>query len=209
MSFTLFGGAFGFQPLFQAQCSTLQEMTVVLRRLLSERGEVATRCRDINSLLATGTANARAITRELSLTLLRPVERDEINELNVAFLSAIKAVQAIAGRIGLYALAHLPAAAGDLAAELGELMAEVAAMLPLLTKGETGAEHAAAVARIRAEADEFLLLGLGELFERGEASPGGTLEVVKWSLLYDRLEGAIERVEHLGSVLEGILLKHA
>jgi uncharacterized protein len=209
VSFTLFGGAFGFQPLFQAHCATLQEMTAVLRRLLAERDDVTDRCRSINALLATGTATARAITHELSLTLLRPVERDEVNELNLAFLAAIKAVQAIASRIGLYGLEHLPAAAGDLASELGELVAEAAAMLPLLTKGEPGTEHAAAVARIRAEADQFLLLGLGELFERGENSPGGVLEVVKWSLLYDRLEEAIERLERLGNVLEGILLKHA
>ena len=207
MGFTLFSRELRFVELFEAECARLSEASELLCQVLDGAGDLAAACRRINELASEHEALARDVTRELSLTLIRPLDRDDVFALNLAFEGAIKAIRAIATRVGFYRLSSPRRAACELADDLREIVGHLERLLNMLNRGERPDEQAEAIQRIGIEAEGFLLVGLGELYEAKPRNSEELLEVIMWSQVYDRLEDAIERAKHIASVLTLILLK--
>jgi len=63
------------------------------------------------------------------------------------------------------------------------------------------------VRKLKKQADMFLLVGLGEIYESAVGGVENLLEVLKWSQIYDRLEVVASCIEHTVNVIEGIILK--
>jgi uncharacterized protein len=207
MGFTLFSRELRFVELFEAECARLSEAGELLCQVLGGEGDVPAACRRINELASEHEAIAHDVTRELSLTLIRPLDRDDVFALNLAFESAIKAIRAIATRVGFYRLSAPRHAARELADDVREIVGHIERLLDMLNRGERPDEQAEAIQRIGVEAEGFLLVGLGELYEAKPGSSEELLEVIMWSQVYDRLEDALERVKHIANVLTLILLK--
>jgi hypothetical protein len=67
----------------------------------------------------------------------------------------------------------------------------------------------AAVNKIKNESELHLLVALGELYESGPLLPEGLLYIMMWTQIYDRIEQALEKAEHLSNILEGVSIKNA
>jgi uncharacterized protein len=241
MKTNLFDQAFPFMALFRKQAGTLEAATQQLAGVLNaERGtgnaedHLAVRglssgfraepCGRITALVSEGGTTCREIERQLSLTFIQPLDREDIRELNRAFERTLQAVGAVSSRLGLYGFREVQKGAGDQAACLAEMAAQIAPLLQIVVRKGTGAANFARVRKLKREADSFLLVGMGEIFERGTGSaepgkPSGVpssefrvpswdvLDAMKWSQIYDRLEEVASCLERTVNVIEGIILK--
>ncbi|MEW6368934.1 MAG: DUF47 family protein [Acidobacteriota bacterium] len=208
MAFNLLGTEFAFSNLFQAQYARLSEAVSLLRDAFEEKPGMAETLKRIQAIEAEARRESREITRQLSLTLIRPIERDDIHDLNQAFELAITAVKAVSTRVGLYRVQSMPGSAKEVAECVGEVVIEIGTMMRKLSTRHPIGTSAERVDQIVDEADAFLLVGLGEVYEMRLTGPETVLDIVKWGQIYDRLEEAVDRVEDVANVIEGMVLKN-
>lgn len=207
MSFGLFGAEFAFFELFERHLRALSEAVQELHQLLAQFTDMRTRCARIRELERQSSSTAREITRELALTQIRPLERHDIHLLNLAMTEAIGAVQAVATRIGLYGFDQIRPVAIDLSTSLLEMVDLVEGMLRQFRTKASVNELRERMATVKAEADAFVLVALGEAYEVPLDRPADALEVIKWAQVFDRFEEALDRVGRIADVIDGILLK--
>jgi uncharacterized protein len=207
MNTNLFDYAFPFTGLFRRQAQTLQSAARQLQEVLRDLIAVPDKCVRISALVSEGDATCREIERELSLTFIEPLNRQDIRELNLAFQRTFQAVGAVSSRVGLYGFREIQKGAGAQSACLAEMAGEIDPLLEVVVRAGDGAANRERVRRLKKEADTFLLVGLGEIYESAGSSMENLLEALKWSQIYDRLEEAASCLEHTASVIEGIILK--
>lgn len=206
--FSLFSPAFEFRALFARHCAIFGEAVTLLQSVCADYAEASAKCQRIQALAVEGNANTHEIDRQLSLTLIKPLDRQGICDLNRAFEEALKAVKAVAVRIRLYGLKEPRSAAKDLASILREIADEIERLLSQLETKGTGEESRANIRRLRHEADMLLLVAMGELYEAGPIDPAQLLDLIKWAQLFDRIEEAIDRAGTIAEVVENILLRN-
>jgi len=78
----------------------------------------------------------------------------------------------------------------------------------LENKGEV-ADYVGQVKHQKKECEMLLLSGLGELYDHPNLSPAETMEIIKWTHVYDRIDKAFNRAWQLAKAIEGIVLKNA
>jgi uncharacterized protein len=204
---SLFGPAFPFYRLFQELGTRFAKSVSVLDTIFRDSGEIAEKCTRIQAIETEAEVRSREISRQLSLTLILPRDRDDIHDLNLAFANCIQAVKAVSTRVGLYGLLDSRGSVLELTANLVEIASHIERMLETMNRGRGVEKLARGVGKIRAEADRFLLVGLGELYEMPTTRPQDVLEVVKWSHVYDRLETVLNQAQHVAHTIEGVALK--
>lgn len=207
MNTNLFNDAFSFFRLFQKQAGTLADATKKLDGLFHDFNAVPEQCRQIDALIAAGNMTCRAIERELSLTFIESLDREDIRDLNRAFEQTFQAIRALSSRIGLYGFHSIEKGAGELAFCLAEMAATIAPLLETVVRKGNGAANREQVRKLKEEAGMFLLVGLGSVYESAGSSVDQLLEAMKWTQIYDRLEDAVACLEHTANVIERMILK--
>ena len=204
---SLFSPAFAFSELFQKQGERYAECAAELSAIFNGFQDVGAKCVRIQVLAAEADAAGREIARQLGLIFILEGDRVDIHELSLALEACFGSVKAVSSRIGLYGFREIRGSSGELAKDLVEMAAEIRKMLATLNAGSGAQEAARRAAKIREEAERFLLVGLGELYEQPDTRAEAVLETVKWSQIYDRLEEALNCAGRAVQVLERIALK--
>ena len=207
MNTNLFNNAFPFFGLFQKQAGTLGDAVKKLDGLFHDFKDVPDQCKHIGALIATGDLTCREIERELSLTFIVSLDREDILDLNRAFERTFQAVRAVSRRIGLYGFHSIEKGAGELAFCLAEMAVEIGPLLEIVVRKGNGAANCERIRKLKEEAGMFLLVGLGAVYESVGDSVGHLLEAMKWSQIYDRLEDAVSCLEHTANVIESMIQK--
>ena len=207
MNMNLFNNAFPFFRLFQKQAGTLGDTVKKLDGLFHDFKAVPDQCGHINALVAAGDMTCREIERELSLTFIESLDREDIRDLNRAFERTFQAVRAVSSRIGLYGFCSIEKGAGELAFCLAEMAAEIGPLFEIVVRKGNGAANCERIRKLEEEAGMFLLVGLGEVYESAGSSVDHLLVAIKWSQIYDRLEEAVSCLEHTANVIERMILK--
>ncbi|MCX6929156.1 MAG: DUF47 family protein [Verrucomicrobia bacterium] len=207
MNTNLFDNAYPFTRLFHSQADTLEEAVKLLESTLNDFTLIADKCAQIGTLLSKGDSYYREIERELSLTFIDPLDRQDIRELNRALQRTFQGVGAVSSRLGLYGFREIQKGAGAQATCLAEMANELAPLLEVVVRKGTGAANRERVRKLKKEADSFILVGLGELYDSAGGGAENLLEVLKWNQIYDRLEEVASCMEHTVNIIEGIILK--
>jgi uncharacterized protein Yka (UPF0111/DUF47 family) len=209
MPFNLFPKPPKFFELFEEQNRHLIEAAALLSAVFQDFTDAATKCRRIAEIESEGDRLSITISRQLALTFITPIDREDIYGINMAQEAVLNAIRAISTRVGLYGFTSLPAAARDLAANLKGLVGESRTMLERLRRRQEVDESTTRVGVLKTESDLLLLVALGELYESKAPKPEELLNVVKLSQIYDRLEAALSSAAFLANVIEGVVLKNA
>jgi uncharacterized protein Yka (UPF0111/DUF47 family) len=207
MNTNLFDDTFPFTGLFHRQADTLGEAVKQLESILRDLTAVPDKCVRISALVSEGDNACREVERELSLTFIQPLDREDIRELSRAFQRTLQAVGAVSSRLGLYGFREIQKGAAAQAACLAEMADEIAPLLEIVVRTGTGAANFERVRKFKKEADSFVLVGLGEIYESAGGGVEDLLAALKWSQIYDRLEETASCLEHTVNVIEGIILK--
>ncbi len=198
-----------FFKLFRQQNDILVDTAQVLFELFDDFTDVADKCSKVIQNEYSGNDISKEIAKQLSLTFITPIDREDIHAINMAQESVLNAFRAISTRIGLYHFKVITPGTKELIHKMKLMIGSVSLMLEHLSKREEVEECADKVREMKIEADMLLLLLLGEIYESQIDDTGDLLTVIKWSHIYDRIEEAFANIEVLANVIEGITLKNA
>ena len=209
MALNFFPKVVKFFTLFKQQNDNVVDTVNVLYELFSDYANIAEKCSKIIKNENEGNAISKDIARQLFLTFITPIDREDIHAINMAQENTLNSIKAISTRIGFYHFKLIAPGATDLIHKLKLMIESISLMLDQLSKRKEVEEHAEKVRVLKMEADMLLLLLLGETYERPTENTCDLLEIIKWSHIYDRIEESIANAEVLANVIEGITLKNA
>jgi len=147
------------------------------------------------------------ITRELSQTFITPIDREDILHINQAQEDCIDDLQHLAARMHIYEFERMRFPALKLVETMREMVELTRIMLIGLSKKQD-VHKTRAFRALRSDCDMFFSVGLAELYDRAKAEEESTLEVIKWTRAYDRLERMVEQVVKLAEAIEEAVLKN-
>lgn len=209
MSFRLFPKAPKFFEFFREQNRIIVEAATVLNTIFLDFGECDVRCQMINRLEANGDALNRTISQLLSKTFITPIDREDIHLINSSQETILNHIQAISNRIGVYEFTRMRFPAQRIVSNVKDMVTAIGILLGMLeNKGEV-ADYLGQVKHQKKECEMLLLSGLGELYDNPNDSPAETMEIIKWTHVYDRIDKAFNRAWQLAKAIEGVVLKNA
>lgn len=199
-----------FLALFVEDVENLAQAAGALRDLLAapddaERGRLAQRIEDLEHR---GDEITHTIFRELSLTFITPLDREDIGTLATALDNIVDLIDRSATCTRLYDISTFGDAERDLAAIIEKAAAELKVAIPLLHDLRNADRIKEACVRVNAyenQADEICHRALGRLF-REEKDP---IRLIKTRELLAMLEAATDRCEDAAVLLETVLVKQA
>lgn len=197
-----------FLTLFVDDVENIAQACEALRTLIAapedaERGLLAKRIEDLEHR---GDEITHTIYRELSLTFITALDREDIGTLATALDNIVDLVDRAATCTRLYDISEFGEAERDLAAIIEKSVGELKIAIPLLHDLKDADRIKAACVRINAyenQADEICHRALGRLF-REEKDP---IRLIKTRELLVMLEAATDRCEDAAAVLETVLVK--
>ncbi len=207
MRLTLLGSEFRFFELFTVQSNHLVKATRLLREAIFGFPLIREPGAKIHEICGITEDISREIIWELSMTSMRPTDREDVHELNSAFTLSFTSVSGIVSRLGLYGLSMIAPSVREMAENLAEMAGHVPKILEVVNRGQRIGDLSASIAEVRREFDRFLLVGLGELYESEPSTNADIMEIVKWSQMYDRFEEAMNYIHHITTILESIVMK--
>jgi uncharacterized protein Yka (UPF0111/DUF47 family) len=207
MRLTLLGSEFRFFELFTAQSNHLVAATGLLKEAIFGFPRIREYGAKIHEIGVIAEDVSRDIIRELSMTSMRPTDREDVHDLNRAFTLSFTSLSGIVSRLGLYGLREIAPSIREMTENLVEMSDHVPKILEIVNRGQRIGDLSASIAEVRQEFDRFLLVGLGELYESEPSTAADVMEIVKWSQMYDRFEETMNAIHHITTILESIVMK--
>jgi uncharacterized protein len=146
----------------------------------------------------------------IAATFITPLDKEDLKELSSALDDVLDYIEAAAARAALY--------------KLKEPREELIAMAELLLQVTLLTQKAVATMRdgfrrtkelesmlrdihtVENESDQVFRKALGTLFDEPGIDP---LLVIKWKEMFDRIETAVDKCEHIAAIIGTILVKYA
>ncbi len=208
MGFSLFPRNQKFFNLFQKQHGLLKDATEALNKAFTDFPDLAPPCRRIHELEQQGDEVFHEIIRELSRTFITPLDREDIHEINVTEEALMKEVSSVANRLGLYKPAEMRKSAIEVADNFDRIVRETAQMLVHMNENSAVDAEIRKIRELKQECDLFILVDLGEIYERADPDSAAAFETMKWDQIYTRMENGIEKAAYLAHVIEGVCIKN-
>jgi len=209
MAFSLFPKAVKFYELLAEQNKLMIRAVAVLDDIFANFTDVAAKCKRINEIEGEADLVSREITKQLSLTFITPIDKEDIHELNLVQEEVLDLVKAISTRVGLFGFVSIRDSAKELVRTLRAMVETVGKMLTQLIAGRGVQEANHEVREMKENSEALLLFALGEIYETRGGEQDGLLDIIKWTQIYDRIAQAIHCTAILADTLLGISLKYA
>ena len=198
-----------FFDLFERDAENLVQACRRLRELL-DAGEETTRNRlvnEIEDLEHRGDEITHSIFRELSLTFITPLDREDIGSLATSLDNIMDHIDRAATCIRLYHIIEFGDPVRDLVEIIERSVDELHRAIPLLRDLHDADRIKEACVRINAfenQADQVFHRALARLFQ-DEQDP---IRLIKTKELLAMLESATDRCEDAAVLLEQVIIKH-
>jgi uncharacterized protein Yka (UPF0111/DUF47 family) len=209
MAFSLFPRSYKFYEMFEHQNTQILKAISLLDAIFRQEGDLAHHGKEIQLIEAEGNNISREISRQLSLTFITPLDREDIHDLNMAQEALLNVIKGISTRISLMSVVHMTPAARELIANLHFMIEEIHNILLLVIRKKEPAEEVRRVKTLKEHSDLILVQALAAVYQFDTSGPEAICEIITWSQLYDRIEKAVIRAENLANMLEGISIKYA
>jgi len=164
--------------------------------------------RKIEDLEHRGDEITHSIFRELGLTFITPLDREDIAGLASALDDILDNIDRSATCIHLYQITRFDDSLRDLAGFIHTSVVELHKAIPLLRDLRRSEEIRAACVRVNAyenQADAVFHRALGRLFEHEKDA----IQLIKQRELLVMLESATDRCENAAVLIENVLVKYA
>jgi len=194
-----------FFQLFVNQAMNIETAAGVLFDLIDNFDEAPAKAARMRDLEHEGDEMTHEIMRRLNTVFVTPLDHEDIHELATTLDDVIDHMEAAADLFILHKIeAPLPGmkAQADVLVRASRAIREALETLPRYKLlGPFGIE----VDRLENEGDRVYRQAIADLFGGDHRA----LDVLKWRDIIDEMEAAIDRLEDVSDVLEGISLKHA
>lgn len=196
-----------FFTMLQDAASNIVLGAKAMHQLLVEWQDVGEKTDEIKRIEDRGDEITHDIIKLLNATFVTPIDREDILTMASRLDDIIDRIEAAAARLVLFRIKAPTEKARDIARTLCLACEQVSQALVLFQKRKFPevAQTCVEINRLENVGDEFLRLGLEELFDGSHDA----LDVMKWKEIYETLEEAIDRCEDVSDVLEAVALKNA
>jgi uncharacterized protein len=209
MGFSLLPKSYKFYDLFIEQNDQIVQATQVLCDIFAHYDDLQRRCKEIQLIEAEGNTISREIARQLSLTFITPIDREDIHDINVSQEALLNVIKGISNRIGLQSINKLTPLSQELISNFQFMIEEINQILHVFIKKKDPSLSVRRVQTLKEQNDTILLQALTDIYNIDLTKPDALVEIITWTQIYDRIEKAVIRAENLANMLEGIYLKYA
>ncbi len=144
----------------------------------------------------------RIITK-LNESFITPFDRDDIYNLSVALDDIVDLIDDVAHAMVIYDVQGTTAPARHFANLLQRMATEIGEVISTLERPHDITRGLVEMHRLENEGDETYESAVRELF-RQQSSP---LVIIKWKVIYDELESAVDRAERVAIIVESVIIK--
>lgn len=193
-----------FFDLFNHAADNVLQAARLLRDLMDDYRDVEQRAAAIKALEDRGDDITHSIIDRLNRTFVVPLDREDIFDLAKQLDDVLDWIEAASARMAVYRIPRSSSEARELAHIIVsecEAIVEAVGSLRRLDRIEGPIRE---INRLENLADHVQREAIARLFTE-EADP---VEIIKWKEVYETLEEATDRGEHVAHVLQGIHAKN-
>jgi uncharacterized protein Yka (UPF0111/DUF47 family) len=197
-----------FFPLFSRHAELCVEGARLLRELLHKPAGAEERATRIRGVEHEADAVCQRTMEMLHATFVTPIERGDIHLLSSRLDDIMDHIEATASRLWLYEIQVATPESLEMSEHLVRAAEAVKVAVDALGRGMHPARMRALcgqIKRVEKENDRVLRRATARLFKE-ESDPRA---LIKWKEIYEDLEGAIDRCEDVGNIVEGVVLENA
>ena len=180
-----------------------------LMAVLNDSDEAAAKqCENIDAIENKADGITHETMRQLHMSFITPLERDEIHQLITGLDDILDLIQDVAHTVTLYNVRHITPEAVNLSRICNNCCERVRAAVALLPSMDNGPEilkicHE--IDQLESAADRELRAAMSRLF-REELD---VRELIKFKAIYELLETVTDRCEDVANIIEGIVLENS
>ncbi len=193
-----------FELLEEAGRNVLRS-SELLDEMLSGYPDSRLLARDIRDCEHEGDRITHDIIDRLNHTFVTPIDREDILALSSALDDVVDYIEEVADYLGLYKIEAPMDQAVKLARVLRAASKQASAAMPRLRGFHDLSEHTVEINRLENEGDRIAREAVASLFDGG-IDP---MVVIRWKDLFQRLEDAIDAIERVAYILEGVVIKNS
>ncbi len=209
MAFTLFPRSIRFFELLIRQNQILKDVATDLERIFQDFTSVDEAFKRINVKEVEADELCREIARQLSLTFITPIDREDIYRLNLAQEDSINFIKSIAARTRVSGISHIRFPAKKMISNVNAIVNHTGDMIGALRAKQEVGRFVREIKNLKGECEMLLGTGLSELQDVEVTQFKDVVDIIKWIQVYDRIEQVIERVDDLSDAIEEVVLKNA
>jgi hypothetical protein len=197
---------------FSEAAANASETAALLLEVVENVDDRERKVRRLRDLEHHGDEITHRVYSALNSTFVTPLDRDDIQKLTSDLDDVVDALEEAGKRLWLYKIGESTDSAkllARIAAEQCALIGNTVPKLELVAKQSAAVRTAVLdIHRLENEADEALTKALAALYD-GITEVPALITAIRWQELYELLEDATDRAEHVANAIEGILLKNA
>jgi hypothetical protein len=195
----------GFFPLFDQVAANLAEGARLLRDLLDEFEDVHAKHNRINDCERHGDELTRTILRRLDSSFVTPFDREDIHALAEQLDDVVDDIHAVSELLLLHDVEEPLSEVREITDILVKAADANVALIGKLAKLKGLESELEAVDRLESEADRIYRRSIAHLF----SGDFNAFDVLRWKDIVEAIEDAVNKLEGVSDIVEGIALKHS
>ena len=200
-----------FFDLFNRSATNTLEGARILHDLMTNYVDVERKARHLKDIEHTGDEITHEVFGALHRTFVTPIDREDISNLASALDDVIDWIEEVGRRVRLYRIDQPTPIACQFTRVILEQVEQIAQGVPLLEDRARAAALERAtqeIHRLENEADDLLADATATLYD-GVTEVPQLIKAMRWADIYQLLEDATDKAEHVATVLSNIALKNA
>jgi uncharacterized protein len=206
----LFG--IGLMPAEEDYLSSLGQMTtlvgeaarVLVEMFSDESGEGESYAAHIKTIEHACDEITHNINTRLSRSFITAIDREDIHALTTALDDVVDFIEALASAVVMYGVQEYTPFMRLFAGVIQQMSVEIDLLVPTIDRPKDIKTRLLKLHELEREGDEIYREAMGALF-RGTQNAQA---VIIWKDLYENLEATVDRCEHVGDLVERIVIKN-
>jgi predicted phosphate transport protein (TIGR00153 family) len=195
----------GFYELFVGQAEHIEKAAELLLDIVSTFEDVPKKASRVHDLEHEADEITHRIMRRLNTTFVTPIDHEDIHALASALDDVVDHIDAAADLLVLHKIEKpLPEmkAQCDVIVQTARTTREALQQLPKFDRLEN---YWVEINRLENDGDKIYRRAVADLFSGNHKA----MDVLKWKGVIDELEAAIDQLEDVANLLEGLALKQS
>lgn len=192
-----------FFDLFEQMAENVQKGADELLGLLKDYTDLERRAGRVLDIEHDGDEITHEVMRRLNTTFITPFDREDIHRLASSLDDVLDHVEAAAEYLQLHKIEAPLGQMVSIAETLAQAARTTSESMPDLRKMKNLEKYWVEINRLENEGDRLYRRAIADLFS-GEYK---TMDVLKYKDIIEEIESAIDRLEDVANIIEGIVLK--
>jgi uncharacterized protein Yka (UPF0111/DUF47 family) len=199
-----------FFDMFARSAVNAAEGARILLDIVESGQDIERKARRLKDIEHAGDEITHEIFQALNVSFVTPLDREDIAELASALDDVVDWIEEASRRMRLYRLSTVPILAKQLARVIVDQTDQIVKAVPLLESSKNAAELENAtreIHRLENEGDDLFAEVLAHMYDGVDDVPR-LIDAMRWGDVYEVMENATDRAEHVAVVMRNVALKH-